>query len=84
MVCNVLYSIVFFQFCLNRVFAIGAHLKVIFAMLANGTTAFTMNVVAICFTNATLWQRNVMPPIIALNDFATHTGFIVARIGKLK
>ena len=61
-----------------------ACLEVILAMLADGTTALTMDIVAICFTNATLWQRNAMPSMIALNDFTTHTGFIVARGGNLK
>jgi hypothetical protein len=84
MVGDVLYCTIFFQIYLNGIFAIRAHLKVILAMFADGPTALTMNVVTIRFTNATLWQRNLMPSMIALNNFTTHTGFIVARGGNLK
>jgi hypothetical protein len=79
-----LYCTVLFQFCLDGAFAMRACIKVIFTRMTDGLIALTMNVIAICFTNAALWQRNFIPSIIRMNDFATHTHFIVACRGKLK
>lgn len=55
-----------------------ACLKVIFAMTTNRLIALTMNVIASCFTNTALWQRNIMPCMVHVNDFTTHAGFVVA------
>ena len=84
MVVSILYYIIFFQFYLNRIFATRACVEVIFTMSADRPIAWTMNVVAIRLTNATLWQRNTIPSIIVMNHFTTHTDIIVTRRGKLK